>query len=232
MKDFICNSGRWCMANPIIDTKTLNAVIEAVCSKADCSPIKKGGSCFLPNDPYNHASFAVDLYYQNSGRAPEICEGMFGLRTDKDPTTIMGCRQLFSMRINCGSCTSFYALLLNIPPQSKHGAINDEFGRWCMANPTISTELLNAVITVICSKADCSPIKEGGSCFLPDDPYNHASFVLDLYYQNSSRDPEICERFFGLKTDQDPSTTNLFIIDIKYVFLFKFLGKFYSNIEY
>ncbi|KAL5783664.1 hypothetical protein ACOSP7_008693 [Xanthoceras sorbifolium] len=78
--------GRWCMANPIIDIKTLNAVIEAVCSKADCSPIKKGGSCFLPNDPYNHASFAVDLYYQNSGRAPEICEGMFGLRTDKDPS--------------------------------------------------------------------------------------------------------------------------------------------------
>ncbi|KAL5783662.1 hypothetical protein ACOSP7_008691 [Xanthoceras sorbifolium] len=78
--------GRWCIANRGRDTKTLNAVIETICSTADCTPIKAGGSCFLPNDTYNHASYALNLYYQNSGRAPGICEGNFGLETDKDPS--------------------------------------------------------------------------------------------------------------------------------------------------
>ncbi|KAL5783667.1 hypothetical protein ACOSP7_008696 [Xanthoceras sorbifolium] len=81
-------------------------------------------------------------------------------------------------------------------------------GRWCIANPQISKEKLNEVIGTLCSKVDCSPIKEGGSCFLPNDPYNHASFAVNLYYQHNDRAPEICEAYFGLVTDQDPSKDN------------------------
>ncbi|KAL5850814.1 hypothetical protein ACOSQ4_008827 [Xanthoceras sorbifolium] len=78
--------GRWCIMNPTMKTDTYNAVILTICNDLDCSPIKKGGPCFLPNDPYNHASYAVDLFYQRWGRDPKICEGMFGLRTDQDPS--------------------------------------------------------------------------------------------------------------------------------------------------
>ncbi|KAL5853749.1 hypothetical protein ACOSQ3_008867 [Xanthoceras sorbifolium] len=78
--------GRWCMANPTTKTDTLNLVIDSICSVADCRPIKEGGSCFLPNDPYNHATYAVNLFYQTWGRDPKTCEDLHGLRTDKDPS--------------------------------------------------------------------------------------------------------------------------------------------------
>ncbi|KAL5786592.1 hypothetical protein ACOSQ2_008990 [Xanthoceras sorbifolium] len=78
--------------------------------------------------------------------------------------------------------------------------------RWCVENPAIGDLTLKGVIDVICGKADCSPIKEGGSCFLPDTLINHASFAVNLYYQNNGRDPKACHKYFGVGTDQDPSS--------------------------
>ncbi|KAL9455784.1 hypothetical protein AB3S75_005082 [Citrus x aurantiifolia] len=44
------------------------------CQKVDCSPIKSGGACFNPNTLMHHASFAMNLYYQNNGKTAASCD--------------------------------------------------------------------------------------------------------------------------------------------------------------
>ncbi|CAH2034174.1 unnamed protein product [Thlaspi arvense] len=81
------SQGDWCVANPATDDEKLVKNIDFACSKIDCQIIMPGGSCFVPDNPHNHASVAMNLYYQAQGRHRWNCdfEGS-GLVTVIDPS--------------------------------------------------------------------------------------------------------------------------------------------------
>ncbi|KAL3508813.1 hypothetical protein ACH5RR_028214 [Cinchona calisaya] len=58
----------WCVAKPSSDQATLLDNINYACSQVDCSALQRGCSCFSPDNLINHASIAMNLYYQSRGR--------------------------------------------------------------------------------------------------------------------------------------------------------------------
>ncbi|TYJ39352.1 hypothetical protein E1A91_A04G064100v1 [Gossypium mustelinum] len=48
--------------------------INYACSKVDCQIIQKGCPCFNPDNLINHASIAMNLYYQSMGRNVWNCD--------------------------------------------------------------------------------------------------------------------------------------------------------------
>ncbi|KAF1002056.1 major pollen allergen Ole e 10 [Apium graveolens] len=77
----------WCVAKPSSDQATLQANINYACEHVDCSLIKKGCPCFVPESLINHASVVMNLYYQCKGRNQWNCHfGGSGLVTITDPS--------------------------------------------------------------------------------------------------------------------------------------------------
>lgn len=66
-------------------------------------------------------------------------------------------------------------------------------GAWCIPKPSSSEEALINNINYACGIVDCSSIQPGGSCFEPNTSINHASLVMNLYYQHSGRNPWNCD---------------------------------------
>ncbi|KAK8579322.1 hypothetical protein V6N13_142530 [Hibiscus sabdariffa] len=64
----------WCTAKPSSDKAALLANINYACSYVDCQTIQKGSPCFYPNTLINHASVAMNLYYQANGRNVWNCD--------------------------------------------------------------------------------------------------------------------------------------------------------------
>ncbi|KAI5074654.1 hypothetical protein GOP47_0010615 [Adiantum capillus-veneris] len=60
----------WCVGKPAAEDTYLRKNIDYACGQegVDCRLIQQGASCFLPNTPIAHASFAMNLYYQKHGR--------------------------------------------------------------------------------------------------------------------------------------------------------------------
>ncbi|KAF3620897.1 putative glucan endo-1,3-beta-glucosidase-like isoform X1 [Capsicum annuum] len=58
----------WCVAKPSSDSKTLEENINYACSQVDCRILQKGCTCSSPDNLMNHASIAMNLYYQAKGR--------------------------------------------------------------------------------------------------------------------------------------------------------------------
>ncbi|CAH8358939.1 unnamed protein product [Eruca vesicaria subsp. sativa] len=87
MEEKVQSKGDWCVANPVTDNNRLLQNIDFACSKIDCRIIMEGGLCYDPNTPLNHASVAMNLYYQAQGRHYLNCnfEGS-GLVTVTDPS--------------------------------------------------------------------------------------------------------------------------------------------------
>ncbi|KAK4270716.1 hypothetical protein QN277_019491 [Acacia crassicarpa] len=83
------DSGRkWCLAKTNVSNEALQRNIDYVCSKGiDCGPIKDGGPCFKPNNVRSHAAYAMNAYYQASGRHDSDCYfAGTGLLTTTDPS--------------------------------------------------------------------------------------------------------------------------------------------------
>lgn len=80
---------------------------------------------------------------------------------------------------------------------------------WCIAKPSSSDAALKDNIQYACDNVDwknCSLILEGGSCSNPDTLMNHASVVMNVYYQNKHRNYWNCDfRNSGLIVLTDPS---------------------------
>ncbi|CAF2110763.1 hypothetical protein Bca4012_094837 [Brassica carinata] len=81
---------------------------------------------------------------------------------------------------------------------------------WCVANSDATDEQLQATIDWCCSDSggfrDCTPIQPGGVCYEPNTLRDHASFVMNLYYQNEGSTKAQCN-FSGTGTEvhDDPS---------------------------
>lgn len=81
-------SKKWCVPKTNASEKALQANIDYVCSNGiDCGPIKNGGACFKPDSLRSHAAYAMNAFYQKSGRHNSDCDfGTTGVITDKDPS--------------------------------------------------------------------------------------------------------------------------------------------------
>ncbi|XP_041022127.1 major pollen allergen Ole e 10-like [Juglans microcarpa x Juglans regia] len=66
----------WCIAKPSTNNDKLLHNVEYSCGEdnVDCQSIQLGGSCFHPNNAVSHASFAMNLFYQDSGKHPWNCD--------------------------------------------------------------------------------------------------------------------------------------------------------------
>nr|GEU88536.1 cysteamine dioxygenase [Tanacetum cinerariifolium] len=61
--------------------------VNFVCSHVDCKILQKDGACYLPDNLMNHASLAMNIYYQCNGRKPWTCHfSNSGLITLTDPS--------------------------------------------------------------------------------------------------------------------------------------------------
>ncbi|KAL5577179.1 hypothetical protein UlMin_018878, partial [Ulmus minor] len=80
-------SGKWCVAKSTASDEMLQANIDWACNQVDCSLIKAGGNCFEPNTLLNHASVAMNIYYQKIGKVDLSCDfNGTGLVVIKDPS--------------------------------------------------------------------------------------------------------------------------------------------------
>ncbi|KZV29722.1 hypothetical protein F511_05816, partial [Dorcoceras hygrometricum] len=81
---------------------------------------------------------------------------------------------------------------------------------WCVAKPSSSEVALQDNINFACNNlGDCSMIQPGGACYLPDTLINHASVVMNLYYQSRAREYWTCSfTGSGLRVIDDPSYGN------------------------
>ncbi|XP_073286646.1 glucan endo-1,3-beta-glucosidase 7-like [Primulina huaijiensis] len=72
---------------------------------------------------------------------------------------------------------------------------------WCIvlyyAPPTFMQHFLDEA----CSRLDCSAVKPGGDCFLPDGLINHVSYVLNLNYRATKK----CPTYIATISLDDPS---------------------------
>ena len=81
---------------------------------------------------------------------------------------------------------------------------------WCVANPRASDAVLLVGLNWACGPggADCSAIQPGGSCAVPDNVRNHASYAFNSYYQKDPV-PQSCDFGGGaILTTIDPSTAS------------------------
>ncbi|XP_071728920.1 major pollen allergen Ole e 10-like [Rutidosis leptorrhynchoides] len=78
---------RWCTAKPSASNEELQKNIDFVCGTVNCDKIKPGGSCANPDQLFNRASVAMNLYYQQKGRNSWNCDfNKSGLITVTDPS--------------------------------------------------------------------------------------------------------------------------------------------------
>ncbi|KAF8116790.1 hypothetical protein N665_0014s0053 [Sinapis alba] len=71
--------------------------------------------------------------------------------------------------------------------------------KFCVAGVDSTSLQLQANINFGCSQGvDCRAIQPGGSCFNPNKLINHASYVMNAYYQSHGRTQEACKFVFGV----------------------------------
>ncbi|KAJ4703811.1 glucan endo-1,3-beta-glucosidase-like [Melia azedarach] len=79
----------WCVAKPSSSDAELAANIHFACDQVQggCNITQEDGPCFFPNTAINHASVAMNLYYQFMGRNNWNCDYRgSGLITQTDPS--------------------------------------------------------------------------------------------------------------------------------------------------
>ncbi|XP_073156214.1 glucan endo-1,3-beta-glucosidase 7 [Henckelia pumila] len=65
----------WCVPKAGIPDAQLQSNLDYACGqRIDCSPIQPGGACFEPITLLSHATYAMNLLYQKSGRNPWNCD--------------------------------------------------------------------------------------------------------------------------------------------------------------
>ncbi|KAK1256745.1 Glucan endo-1,3-beta-glucosidase [Acorus gramineus] len=80
---------KWCVARGDASAGDLQSNIDYACAHgADCKSIQSGGACYQPDTLLSHASYAMNSYYQISGRNDFDCDfAKTGLITTVDPST-------------------------------------------------------------------------------------------------------------------------------------------------
>lgn len=180
----------WCVAKPSSTDSLLKNNIAYACDhldEKDCDPILEGHSCYNPDSIIQHASFAMNLYYQRKGRHQWNCNfNNSGLISLNNPSF--------------GSC-NFNGGEISVDLSS--------VGKWCVASPVVSSQVLQDNIDYACNHVDCSLVRLGGACYDPSNLISHASAVMNLYYQANGKLDSSCDfKATGLIVMSDPSYGN------------------------
>ncbi|CAA7034967.1 unnamed protein product [Microthlaspi erraticum] len=102
--------------------------------------------------------------------------------------------------------SQFLTLLLLISIAAIHHLPVVTCRTWCVALPATSAEQLQNNIKFGCSHIDCAAINPGGTCYYPNTLYNHASYVMNAYYQSQGRTFAACTfGNTGFQIGSDPS---------------------------
>ncbi|XP_057965729.1 glucan endo-1,3-beta-D-glucosidase isoform X2 [Malania oleifera] len=65
----------WCVPKAGTSDAQLQANLDYACGQGiNCSPIQPGGACFEPNTVASHAAYAMNLFYQTSGKNSWNCD--------------------------------------------------------------------------------------------------------------------------------------------------------------
>ncbi|XP_010530842.1 PREDICTED: glucan endo-1,3-beta-glucosidase 7 [Tarenaya hassleriana] len=65
----------WCVPKKDVTDEQLQASLDWSCGHGiDCGPIQPGGACYEPNSVASHAAYAMNLYFQMSGKNPWDCD--------------------------------------------------------------------------------------------------------------------------------------------------------------
>lgn len=101
---------KWCvLRNNNDDLSNITAVFEETCSKADCTALSRGGSCYGIQWPGN-ISYAFNSYYQMHDQSGDGCYfGGLGLITTVDPS-VGNCR--FSVAIQTSLSSALVGLTI------------------------------------------------------------------------------------------------------------------------
>nr|KYP49647.1 Glucan endo-1,3-beta-glucosidase [Cajanus cajan] len=80
---------------------------------------------------------------------------------------------------------------------------------WCIANPSASEVALRNNIDYACNMlGDCKMIQPGGSCYDPNNLFNHASAIMNQYYAINGRNNWNCDfTGSGIIVTSEPSKT-------------------------
>eukprot|EP00257_Ricinus_communis_P016715 XP_015574972.1 glucan endo-1,3-beta-glucosidase 13 isoform X1 [Ricinus communis] len=185
----------WCIANPSTSNTELIANLDYACSHVGCSLIQQGSSCFYPNNYLHHASFAMNLYYQRSGRHRSDCNfSNSGLISFSDPS-------FRSCNYETGG-----GIVESHRSENQTSCVQET---WCVAKPATENSMLQENINFACNHVDCTPIQDGGPCYNPTTLVNHASFAMNLYYQTTQRTNTSCDfKGSGLIVNRNPSYGN------------------------
>nr|GFC36371.1 glucan endo-1,3-beta-glucosidase [Tanacetum cinerariifolium] len=78
----------WCIPKTGAHEEDLQANIDYVCGLGlDCQPIREGGRCFYPKSVHAHAAYAMNVYYQATGRRDYDCDfSRTGIITSNNPS--------------------------------------------------------------------------------------------------------------------------------------------------
>lgn len=87
------------MAKPSSDENALEQNLNFACPIVNCNIFNEGGPCFLPNNSMNHASIAMNLYYQSKGsQFWDYSFGNSGLVVLTDPSKSFFCSEIDLIR--------------------------------------------------------------------------------------------------------------------------------------
>ncbi|KAF3330009.1 glucan endo-1,3-beta-glucosidase [Carex littledalei] len=67
-------SKKWCVPKADASQTALQNSINYACQHVDCGAIQSGGNCFQPNTLQAHAAYAMNSYYQSTGRHDYDCD--------------------------------------------------------------------------------------------------------------------------------------------------------------
>ncbi|XP_073284069.1 major pollen allergen Ole e 10-like [Primulina huaijiensis] len=123
---------------------------------------------------------------------------LYNPRTTLDPVDIAAMAKAF---------VALFFLLLSVSALFQMRSSRGQEMHWCVAKPSSEQVALNDNIQYACNNlADCRVIQPGGACYLPNNLINHASVVMNLYFQSRGRQNWNCEfGGTGLRVITDPS---------------------------
>lgn len=92
---------KWCLPKTGAEAEDLQRNIDYVCGLGvDCGSIQEGGSCFLPNTVRAHAAYAMNAYYQSTGKNDYDCDFLqTGAITIVDPSNCINWKIFFTYMI-------------------------------------------------------------------------------------------------------------------------------------
>ncbi|KAF3777185.1 PLASMODESMATA CALLOSE-BINDING PROTEIN 3 [Nymphaea thermarum] len=65
----------WCVPKSNVGDQALQKALDYACGAgADCLPIQQSGACYNPNTVLNHASYAMNSYFQKKGQVQGSCD--------------------------------------------------------------------------------------------------------------------------------------------------------------